>query len=182
MLRNNLTQEWIKAAIYQALEQLEYVEPDPREDVFGPVTENTLQLPADVQVHFIGDESSCDLLSNLVGKPVIGLDAEWRPNLTKFNKTQTAILQLSDENSAYLVDLIALNNSQKLNEVLTQIFQDEASLKVGLALKADLTRIQNSAGESMTFANKMVRYLDLGLLHQDLEEFKSASKTKQTND
>lgn len=96
---------------------------------------------------------------------MIGLDAEWRPCLTKFIKTEIAILQISDENSAYLIDLIALTNSEKLNQVLTQIFSDEATLKVGLALKADLTRIQNSAGKLMTYANKMVRYLDLGLLH-----------------
>jgi len=52
----------------------------------------TLSLPSDVQVHFISDESACERLLDLLGKPVIGLDAEWRPNLTKFIKTQTAIL------------------------------------------------------------------------------------------
>lgn len=50
---------------------------------------------------------------------------------------------------------------------------DEYSLKVGLALRADLTRIQSHAGETnMTFAHKMVRYCDVGLLHQDLEAHK----------
>ena len=61
-------------------------------DGFGPVTPNTLALPPHFQVHFIGDESACELLLDLVGKPVIGLDAEWRPNLTKFLKTHPAIL------------------------------------------------------------------------------------------
>ena len=96
---------------------------------------------------------------------MIGLDAEWRPKLTRFIKTHPAILQLSDANSAYLVDLIALAGSQRLNEVLTQIFLDTSSLKIGLALRGDLTRIKNSALPGMTFADKMVRYVDLGLLH-----------------
>ena len=89
---------------------------------FGPMTPGTLALPPHLQVHFIGDESSCEQLLDLIGKPVIGLDAEWRPNLTKFIKTRPAILQLSDANSAYLVDLIALAESQRLNEILTQVF------------------------------------------------------------
>ena len=52
------------------------------------------------------------------------------------------------------------------------MFLDESILKVGLALRADLTRIQNKVGGDVSFAEKMVRYLDLGLLHQDLLEFK----------
>lgn len=81
------------------------------EDRFGPVMPNTLSLPADIQVHFIDEENACDRLLDLLGKPVIGLDAEWRPNLTKFNKTKSAILQISDESAAYLIDLIALEGS-----------------------------------------------------------------------
>ena len=79
----------------------------------------TLALPPHVQVHFIGDEGACERLLDLIGKPVIGMDAEWRPNLTKFIKTQTAILQMCDANTVYLVDLIALSDNQRLNDVLT---------------------------------------------------------------
>ena len=80
-------------------------------------------------------------MRSLTGKQVIGLDCEWRPNLTKFIKTDTAILQISDERTCYLIDLIALKGSEKLNQVLKAVFLDDSILKVGLALRADLTRI-----------------------------------------
>jgi len=59
----------------------------------------------------ITDEESCSQLSALIGKPVIGLDAEWRPNLTKFIKTRSALLQISCDSDVYLVDLLALEGS-----------------------------------------------------------------------
>ena len=62
------------------------------EDHFGPVTPGALALSSDVSVHFIADENAIDSLEVLVGRPVLGFDAEWRPNLTKFIKTDPAIL------------------------------------------------------------------------------------------
>ena len=86
-LRNNLPDHVIKENIREALDQIEYEERQGPEDVFGPVTENCLALPASVQTQFIDTEEACEQLRDLIGKPVIGLDAEWRPNLTKFIKT-----------------------------------------------------------------------------------------------
>jgi len=164
----------LKPSVRQTLEQFTYEASQDQawEERFGPVTPGTVSLPERVEVKFIADDDGCEELKNLVGKPVIGLDCEWRPNLTKFIKTDTAILQISDETTCYIIDLIALKGSQKLDRVLKAVFMDESTLKLGLALRGDLTRIQNTFGEAVSFAEKMVRYLDLGLLHQDLMEFK----------
>ena len=117
-----------------------------------------------VQVHFITTEDDCERLRDLISKPVIGLDAEWRPNMTKFIKTRPSLLQISDASNVYIVDLLSLSSSPKLNDILGQVFQDETSLKVGLALRADLTRVQNFDPDS-SFAERMIRHVDLGLLH-----------------
>ena len=76
-----------------------------------------------------------------------------------------------------MIDLIALGNSEKLKSVLTRIFLDEATLKVGLALRGDLTRVRKACNLDKGFADRMLGYVDLGLLHQDLEAFRADPKT-----
>jgi hypothetical protein len=46
---------------------------------------------------------------------MVGMDSEWRPQMTKFDVMRPALLQLSDEQNAFLIDLIALANSQLLD-------------------------------------------------------------------
>lgn len=145
---------FVKANMREALGEAEYdhgLEPQ-ESDLFGPVTKGAVALSSDVHVTFISDQSEVEQLLELVGQPVIGLDAEWRPNLTKFIKTYPAILQVSSETRVFLIDLVALNGCTKLNEVLTQVFMDERSLKVGLALRGDLTRVLGSTPEKAAYA------------------------------
>lgn len=68
-----------------------------------------------VKVTFIGNEKDCEILRSLTGKDMVGMDSEWRPQMTKFDVMRPALLQLSDEQNAYLIDLIALANSQVLD-------------------------------------------------------------------
>jgi hypothetical protein len=62
------------------------------EDRFAPTTENALRLPKEVKVKFIGSEQDVAHLQSLVGKPYIGMDVEWRPNIMPFEKTRPALL------------------------------------------------------------------------------------------
>jgi hypothetical protein len=39
------------------------------------------------------------------------MDSEWRPQMTKFDVMRPALLQLCDQQNAFLIDLIALANS-----------------------------------------------------------------------
>lgn len=136
-------------------------------DFFGPVTPGSVALSSNVQVHIVADEASCAKLSVLAGKKVIGLDAEWRPNLTKFIKTRSALLQVSSDTDVLIVDLLALEGSVALNDQLGKIFLDSSILKLGLSLRGDLTRILNacSSRDAFTFAHRVNSYVDLGLLH-----------------
>lgn len=38
-----------------------------------------LELPSHVRVKFIATEKDCNILRDLIGKPIIGMDSEWRP-------------------------------------------------------------------------------------------------------
>lgn len=94
------------------------------DDKFGPVTsDECLQIPDSCQVFFIdSDEGVSEKLSQLIGKPLIGLDQEWKPTMTKFDRERPGVLQLSDDKVAYLVDMVKLASSKVLDDVLTQIF------------------------------------------------------------
>jgi hypothetical protein len=60
-------------------------------------------------------------LDELIGKPFIGLDSEWRPQMTKFESLRPSILQISNESKVFIIDLIALSSSISLDQTLTKI-------------------------------------------------------------
>jgi hypothetical protein len=81
-------------------------------------------------------------LETLIGSEVLGLDIEWRPQITKFESTRPALLQISNSSHCCLVDLISMGESVMLNLTLSTMFQDPKTTLVGLAFRADLTRIR----------------------------------------
>jgi ribonuclease D len=89
-------------------------------------------------VIFIGKESDCEILRSLTGKDMVGMDSEWRPQMTKFDVMRPALLQLSDESNAFLIDLIALANSQVLDQILTELFTHEKTIYIGFSFKSDM--------------------------------------------
>ena len=89
-------------------------------------------------VKFIGNAHECQQLRKLIGRPIVGMDSEWRPTMTKFDSMRPALLQLSDENTAYLVDLVALAASPLLDNILTEIFTHPETLCIGFSFKSDL--------------------------------------------
>ena len=67
-----------------------------------------MKLPADLEVKFICKIEEVPLLKSLIGKEYVGMDSEWRPTMTKFDNMRPALLQLADDKTAYLIDLVAL--------------------------------------------------------------------------
>ncbi len=66
------------------------------------------------------------------------MDSEWRPQMTKFDMMRPALLQLSDANTAFLIDLVALANSQVLDQILTELFTHEKTIYIGFSFKSDM--------------------------------------------
>lgn len=118
-----------KSGLAKDLENMVYEENKdfkPLKDLFEPISTPTadhLRLPADLLVEFIGQEAHVKKMEVLVGQKMIGVDSEWRPVVSKSNKTKgIALLQIAGFNEVFLVDLIALRTSRKLDDMLTRIF------------------------------------------------------------
>ena len=59
--------------------------------------------------------------------------------MTKFESIRPSILQISDENKVFIIDMIALSSSIYLDQTLTKIVTNEQTVCVGFSFKADLT-------------------------------------------
>ena len=90
---------------------------------------------------------------------MVGMDSEWRPTMTKFDNMRPALLQLSDEHTAYLIDLVALSGNQFLDDVLTQIFTNQNTLCIGFSFKSDLDVFARHF-PTMKFYKLFVNFID----------------------
>ena len=115
----------------------------PPVDMFDPVStpvQEYLRLPVDLAVDFISKEKDIQKLEVLVGKPFVGVDSEWRPQITRWHNTKgIAILQLGTSNEAFIVDLLALKTSKKLDEMLLRIFTHKKTKILGFGFSADMS-------------------------------------------
>ena len=80
--------------------------------------------------------------------------------MSKYVTTVPALLQLSDETTAYLIDLIALANNEVLDEVLTKIFTHEESLCLGFSFRSDLEVFSGHFAD-MNFYKSMTNFVDV---------------------
>mmetsp|Transcript_7293 Transcript_7293/g.12318 ORF Transcript_7293/g.12318 Transcript_7293/m.12318 type:complete len:166 (+) Transcript_7293:51-548(+) len=141
------------------------------EDSFGPITEPTKDLvhldTNAVNYQFIGQESDIDALSVLIGAKVIGVDAEWRPSFTQFERGfGPAIIQISSYTHAFIVDIFTLKQSEKLDLLLSQIFSHPDTIIAGFSFHSDLSMFRDYHG-NMKFIQTIPQLLDLQSLYRD---------------
>ena len=74
------------------------------------------------------------------GSDYIGMDSEWRPIICKFEYAEEhpAIFQIANRNKAFLIDMIALADSAKLDAVLTEIVSDPKTVCLGFSFVNDI--------------------------------------------
>jgi hypothetical protein len=112
---------------------------------YGPLStpsDKYFQLPQETQVQFIGSEGQAKLLDSLRDEPFLAVDCEWRPGLSMYDKSPLALMQIGSSSKIFLIDLIALKDSQVLDQHLTAIFQSHESTIVGLGLDNDIQLMQ----------------------------------------
>ena len=80
--------------------------------------------------------------------------------MSKYVTTRPALLQLSDETTTYLIDLVALANSPVLDSVLTKIFTHQESLCLGFSFRSDLEVFQRHFAE-MNFYRSIANFVDV---------------------
>ena len=132
------------------------------EDKFAPSpsTEDALHLPKEVQVRFIGTEQDVGHLRQLLGKPFVGMDCEWRPTMTKLDLMRPALLQLSDQSNAFLIDLVALANSVVLDQMLCEIFTHKETVCIGFGFQSDMDVLGRYLPRMQFFKN-FAQFIDL---------------------
>lgn len=114
-----------------------------KENKFGPLTQPTekqLHLPENIKVTWISSKDQIPQLSILKKEPYIGVDSEWRCVLTNFNKTKVSLLQIGGEKEIFLIDMVALESSLELDDMLCSIFTNPTSHILGYGFSADTTK------------------------------------------
>lgn len=127
------------------------------DDYFGPRDPNCIRLPKKFKVNFIETENDITKLRSLIGSDLIGMDAEWNP---KNRSERPAILQLSNQSTACIIDFTALANNRHLDDVLTQVFTDSRTICIGFAFSGDQRNFARHF-PAMTFYKKFTRFIDL---------------------
>lgn len=105
--------------------------------------EEYIELPKQVRVEWIGSEEDVSKLKVLYNQMYIGIDSEWKP--TQFSgesHSKPSLLQVSGETEAFLIDLVALEKSKVLDEMLSGIFSNRNSIVIGFGFKSDLEQFQ----------------------------------------
>jgi len=96
-----------------------------KHDSFGPLSQPAseyIKLPEHVKVTFVHTEQDVAKLEVLLKEPFIGVDSEWRPQLTQLHKTKPSLFQISGSKDAFLIDLVSLCNSKVLDTMLSNVF------------------------------------------------------------
>lgn len=131
MQRHNVD-NYVRPEVKQKLDSVEYDEAKDTSlhhyDEFEPLSrpaEEYLKLPDHVKVEWIGTEEDVPKLKELLSEPLIGIDSEWRPELSQYHRTRPSLLQISGKKIAFLIDLISLQRSESLDKTLSEVFSNE---------------------------------------------------------
>lgn len=100
--------------------------------------EDYMQLPDDVSLEWIGTDKDVQKLEILLNDELIGVDSEWRPQLTQYHKTAPSLFQISGAHNAFLIDFVSLKKSLVLDQMLTQIFSNRDSTIIGFGFSSDI--------------------------------------------
>ena len=89
--------------------------------------------------------------------------------MTKFDAMRPALLQISDEENAFLVDMVALAGSKVLDEVLTEIFNADNSVLIGFSFKSDLDVFAKCL-PTMSFYRLIKHFIDAQTFYSKLAD------------
>lgn len=111
-------------------------------DKFAPVSLGMfVKIPEGdaVEVKWVDREDQIHLLDALRDDEFVGVDSEWRPQLSKFDLTKQSILQIGGERTIFIIDMMVLGSSEILDHKLTKLFMSLSTTIVGFNFAADLS-------------------------------------------
>lgn len=145
IMQRNGVENYIRPEVKDKLDEVEYDQSKDTSlqlyDEFEPLStpkEDYIKMPDDVKVEWIGEESDIPKLKELLDEPLIGIDSEWRPELSQYHRTRPSLFQISGKKTAFLIDLLALQRSSNLDEMLTEVFKNPLSTIIGFGFNSDI--------------------------------------------
>lgn len=113
-LRNQL-EGFVRPDVQEKMNTVEYEEAkdsslngyDEFEQLSRP-KEDYITLPEFVKVQWVGTEEDVQKMEVLLQDEFVGVDSEWRPQLTQYHKTKPSLFQISGAKDAFLIDLVSL--------------------------------------------------------------------------
>lgn len=150
----------IRGSSKNAIQQMKARTSSRINDLFSPLQpEYDIQFPLPRElITFVNTPEQVELLD--FSGEVVGIDCEWRPAIVKFQKFKVSIIQIATEDRTYIVDLIALNDSEELNRKLELLMQGK-QFKVGVSFEGDRKLLVQSYPHLTAFEKPLVRYVDL---------------------
>ncbi|KAI5730748.1 hypothetical protein M8J76_016974 [Diaphorina citri] len=102
----------------------------------------------------------------------LGLDTEWKPNLSGGSPPTLALLQIATRDRVYILDIITLSKlpryGQLCHDLELIVFANDDLLKIGFNLMPDVSIIKTSLPFSECSSYNKTSYLDLQLLWSKL--------------
>ena len=117
-------------------------------------------FPSDINLHWISRDSDIDKLQELHNEKFIGIDSEWRPELTYKHKTQPALLQISGKKNSFLIDIKALSQNKKLDLILSKIFSSKEITIIGFGFQSDFYKFKTKLPQ-MKFIQYIENFFDI---------------------
>lgn len=133
------------------------------QDFFGPVTKDPkcMKLEKNVTVAFVDSEAKVtDMEQALMDSDFIGMDAEWRPSISRKDAERPALFQIGNRKAAFLIDLVVLANNAVLDRVLTALFTNDKTVCIGFSFKSDLS-VFKRAFKEMKFFQNFAHFVDV---------------------
>jgi hypothetical protein len=145
IMKRNQVETHVRSEIMEELMKVQYDEKLDtslqKHDAFEPLSrplQDYMKLPDYVQLDWIGTDQDCPKLEVLLNDEFIGVDSEWRPQLTQMHKTKPSLFQISGAKNAFLIDLVSLQKSKVLDETLSKVFSNETSTIIGFGFSSDI--------------------------------------------
>lgn len=98
-------------------------------------------------------------LAILLDDEFIGVDSEWRPQLTQLHKTKPSLFQISGAKDAFLIDLVSLQKSKVLDDMLTKVFSNETSTIIGFGFSSDIEQFARKL-PNLNFIKYVKNFID----------------------
>lgn len=92
-----------------------------------------------------------NMKEKLMSSSVVGMDMEWKPVFTKFDKSRAALLQIANEEEVFLIDMIALHDKPELDATLSSVFKNKGITKLGFSFSSDMSMVLKSYPELECF-------------------------------